>query len=170
MQLPNAALWNEVLPAGCTVNSRPNQPRVVGARASAPEAPAAAAAPRAAGGKGGKGGAAAAPAIVPWVSTGAATGSGLSCSLEAAAEGAGGALAAWRTTRGLRLLSLAYDLTPASMVDVLITEVGPIEPTAGVPRVLLEFACLEEASIKEPQAGEGREAAEEEEEEGGEEE
>ncbi|KAJ1953515.1 hypothetical protein GGI12_005998 [Dipsacomyces acuminosporus] len=44
----------------------------------------------------------------------------------------------WRSTRNLRLLNLAQDITPPDFVSVIITEVGMI-PTTSIPVVLREY-------------------------------
>ncbi|KAI8320371.1 translation initiation factor eIF-2B delta subunit [Martensiomyces pterosporus] len=44
----------------------------------------------------------------------------------------------WRTTRNLRLVNLAQDITPPDFVSVIITEVGMI-PTTSIPVVLREY-------------------------------
>lgn len=44
-------------------------------------------------------------------------------------------LADWRDHRALCLLNLAYDITPASLVDAIISEISVI-PTTSVPVVL----------------------------------
>ena len=46
-----------------------------------------------------------------------------------------GALAEWRDQASLSLLHLVYDLTPASLVDSIVTEISEIPPTS-VPVVL----------------------------------
>eukprot|EP00467_Chlorarachnion_reptans_P022712 CAMPEP_0114531804 /NCGR_PEP_ID=MMETSP0109-20121206/26269_1 /TAXON_ID=29199 /ORGANISM="Chlorarachnion reptans, Strain CCCM449" /LENGTH=574 /DNA_ID=CAMNT_0001714709 /DNA_START=133 /DNA_END=1857 /DNA_ORIENTATION=- len=47
-------------------------------------------------------------------------------------------LANWRQTEGLKILNLVYDLTPASFVDMVITEIGPL-PVTSVPVVRREY-------------------------------
>lgn len=45
----------------------------------------------------------------------------------------------WRQRKNLKLLNLAHDVTPASFVTLVVTEVGMIPPTS-VPVVLREYA------------------------------
>lgn len=47
-------------------------------------------------------------------------------------------LQAWRQNRNLRLVNLAYDLTPMDFITGVITEFGLIPPTS-VPVILNEF-------------------------------
>lgn len=49
-----------------------------------------------------------------------------------------GVLKDWRSMEALRVLSLAYDLTPAEFVSMVITEIGCI-PATSVPVVLREL-------------------------------
>lgn len=50
----------------------------------------------------------------------------------------GDALQDWRDMQKLKLLNLAYDLTPAKFVSMVITEVGMI-PSTSVPVILREY-------------------------------
>lgn len=47
-------------------------------------------------------------------------------------------LADWKTIPSLKLLNIVYDITPASMVTVVVTEIGLIPPTS-IPVVLREY-------------------------------
>jgi len=51
----------------------------------------------------------------------------------------GDGLQNWRQRKNLKLLHLAHDVTPASFVTLVVTEVGMIPPTS-VPVVLREYA------------------------------
>lgn len=48
------------------------------------------------------------------------------------------ALKDWRDTPELRLLNLAYDVTPAENVSLIVTEIGLVPPTS-VPVIIREF-------------------------------
>jgi len=64
--------------------------------------------------------------------------------LVALGPGQTGALGGWRDQASLSLLNLVYDLTPATLVDSIITEISQIPPTS-VPVVLrLHHLDLEE--------------------------
>jgi len=54
------------------------------------------------------------------------------------AGGVGDTLADWTEIEPLRLLNLVYDITPMSLVTMVITEVGNLPPTA-VPVVIREY-------------------------------
>ena len=47
-------------------------------------------------------------------------------------------LSEWRENDSLRLLNLTYDITPVTLVTMVITEVGNLPPTA-VPVVIREY-------------------------------
>lgn len=119
------------------------------------------------------------PAVVPWISSGvgsdavlpplaassssapaAAVPSSVSSSSSSAGPLTSGlpssvsALSGWRDSlKGLRVLGLAYDVTPSALIDVIVTEVGCLHPSTDVPLVTAEFGRMEEL----PQEEEGEE-------------
>lgn len=178
----SSAVWNELRPSADVAHASPvagaprkrAAPKPILDALAGPGASSAAPAP-AAGGKGApkpqqqqpgqKGKAPTAPVIVPWVSTGVGADAPLAPVATSATSaplqvgGPADPLSGWRDVRGLKVLALGYDLTPPSLVRVLLTEAGPLHPVLGVQAVTREFARLEELPQEEGDGGNEEEEA-----------